>query len=187
MSTIGGQNPLGNPVISGTSSTCQRGGHFKHGILRVCEFLSWRPQTRHIGTSWQGHHDAVYKNDLGCTLHVLVCTCAPADAPQCFVSRERPDGLCLNVVRGYRFISYEFYTTQWWGASARAHVRTPFPYLGNGWTDCAEIWYVVRDQLARLLTQNKGGDTSARAHLRTCRCARFPYLGSCLTDCAEIR
>ena len=28
-------------------------------------------------------------------------------------------------------------------------MRTPFPYLRNGWTDCAEIWYVVRDQLTR--------------------------------------
>ena len=24
----------------------------------------------------------------------------------------------------------------------------PFPYLGNGWTDSVEIWYVVRDLLA---------------------------------------
>ena len=34
------------------------------------------------------------------------------------------------------------------------HVRTcicaPFLYLGNGWTDCAEIWCVIRDPLARL-------------------------------------
>ena len=27
----------------------------------------------------------------------------------------------------------------------RAHVQMcpPFPYLGNGWMDCAEIWFVV--------------------------------------------
>ena len=30
-------------------------------------------------------------------------------------------------------------------------------YLGNGWTDCTEILYVVRDQLARQLTQTKNG------------------------------
>ena len=73
------------------------------------------------------------------------------------------------------------------GASARAHVRTAFLYLGNGWTDCAEIWYVVRDQLARQLTQTKDG---IHLHVHTCARAdvpRFSYLGSCLTDCAEIR
>ena len=32
------------------------------------------------------------------------------------------------------------------------HVRSPFPYLGNGWADCAEIWYVVRNHLARQFT-----------------------------------
>ena len=36
--------------------------------------------------------------------------------------------------------------------SALAHVCAPFPYLGNGWTGCTEIWYVFRDQLARQLT-----------------------------------
>ena len=28
-------------------------------------------------------------------------------------------------------------------------MRTPSPYHGNDWTDCAEIWYVVRGQLAK--------------------------------------
>ena len=36
---------------------------------------------------------------------------------------------------------------------AHLHVRTsrfdPFLYLGNGWTDCAEIWCVVKVPLAR--------------------------------------
>ena len=52
------------------------------------------------------------------------------------------------------------------------HVRTcaradvpPFLYLGNGWTDCAEIWCVVRDPLARLFTNVHGG---AQLHMRTC-------------------
>ena len=52
------------------------------------------------------------------------------------------------------------------------HVRTcaradvpPFPYLGNGWTDCAEIWCVVRDPLARLFAKVNGG---AQLHVRTC-------------------
>ena len=37
-------------------------------------------------------------------------------------------------------------------------MRAPFPYLGNGWTVCTEIWYVIRDQLVRQLTL-----TSARS------------------------
>ena len=37
--------------------------------------------------------------------------------------------------------------TQSWGAAARAHVQGSFPDLGNGWTDCAQIWYTVRDRL----------------------------------------
>ena len=36
------------------------------------------------------------------------------------------------------------YTNQWWGASARAHVRAPFPYLRNSWTHCAELCYMDR-------------------------------------------
>ena len=37
------------------------------------------------------------------------------------------------------------------------HVRTftcaTFPYLGNGWTDCAEIWCVVRDPPAAVAAE----------------------------------
>ena len=36
---------------------------------------------------------------------------------------------------------------QSWGAAARAHVQGSFPDLENGWTDCAQIWYTVRDRL----------------------------------------
>ena len=28
------------------------------------------------------------------------------------------------------------------------HVQTLFPYLGTGWTHCAEIWCMVVEQLA---------------------------------------
>ena len=28
------------------------------------------------------------------------------------------------------------------------HVLTPFPYLGNGWTDSAETWCAVRGPIA---------------------------------------
>ena len=34
------------------------------------------------------------------------------------------------------------------GTAARAH---PSSYLRTGWTDCAEIWYAVRDTLAERL------------------------------------
>ena len=36
----------------------------------------------------------------------------------------------------------------------RAHVLTRFPYLGNGWTDGAEIWCVVRGLPAMRFTQD---------------------------------
>ena len=39
------------------------------------------------------------------------------------------------------------------------------PQFGNGWTDCAEIWYVVRKPLARHLTEV---DDGVQLHLRTC-------------------
>ena len=52
--------------------------------------------------------------------------------------------------------------------SARAHVRTRFPYLRNGGTECAEIWFVARDLLASHFTQTKRGVlTFVRAHVRT--------------------
>ena len=44
---------------------------------------------------------------------------------------------------------------------------SPFPYLGNGRTDCAEIWYVVTDPLARLFAQVNGG---AQLYVRTPFC-----------------
>ena len=40
-----------------------------------------------------------------------------------------------------------------------------FPYLGKGQTDCAEIWYMVKDQLARQFTQTKDG---VHLHVQTC-------------------
>ena len=39
------------------------------------------------------------------------------------------------------------------------HVRTPpppFPYLRNGWTDCAETWRVIRGLLAIHFEQDGG-------------------------------
>ena len=44
------------------------------------------------------------------------------------------------------------------------HVRTPFLYLGNGWTHRAEICYVARDLPAMRFTQVMGG---VNLHART--------------------
>ena len=51
------------------------------------------------------------------------------------------------------------------------HLRTcaradapPFPYLGNDWTDCAEIWFVVRDPLPSRFTKVNGW---IQVHVRT--------------------
>ena len=55
------------------------------------------------------------------------------------------------------------------GTSARAQGRAPFPYRENGWTDSSEIWYVVRDLLARPLTHTNGGE-----HLNVHMCVPFP-------------
>ena len=72
--------------------------------------------------------------------------------------------------------------------AARAHSffasRTPFPYLGNGWTDCDEIWCVVRDPLAKRFTE-----VDVR-YVRACASVHaripFPYLRNGSTDCTEI-
>ena len=69
---------------------------------------------------------------------------------------------CVIICRS---VSYAFYNTQGRGASARAHVRTPFLYLENGWTDRAEIWYVVRVQLSWQFTSTRAG---VHLHVRTC-------------------
>ena len=58
-------------------------------------------------------------------------------------------------------------------------------YLGNGWTDRAEIGCVARDQLAMLFTPLRSGvhlHPKRDAHVRTA----FPYLGNGWTDYAEI-
>ena len=58
---------------------------------------------------------------------------------------------------------------------ARADVAH-FSYLGNGWTDCAEIWCVVRDPLARRFTEVYAGVHRARADVP------LLYLGIGWTD-----
>ena len=54
-----------------------------------------------------------------------------------------------------------------WGATARAHVQgNDVPDLENGWTDCAQIWYTVRDRLVGGLHKLIG---VTRAQFRTCK------------------
>ena len=40
----------------------------------------------------------------------------------------------------------------------------PFPCLGNDWTDCAEIWFVIRDPLAWRFAKINGG---VQVHVQT--------------------
>ena len=92
----------------------------KHGILRVCEFLSQRHQTQHIATSGQGHHDAVKKVDLECTLHVMSSCTELAPLFNCFkatgqTSRRTWLQLCdptapvgAQLGRGVKNESYRF-------------------------------------------------------------------------------
>ena len=40
------------------------------------------------------------------------------------------------------------------------------PSLGNGWADCVEIWYALRDPLVTAYAAITGG-VSARAHVHT--------------------
>ena len=56
---------------------------------------------------------------------------------------------------------------------AREHVHISLLYLGNGWTDCAQICYMSRDQYDMWLRQSNGG--------RQCTCTRAhstSFLGS---------
>ena len=63
-----------------------------------------------------------------------------------------------------------------------ARVDEPPPsYLGNGWMDCPEIWFVDRHKLPKRFAQVKSG-----VHLRVRTCVPFSYLGNGWTVCAEI-
>ena len=68
-------------------------------------------------------------------------------------------------MHGLGVINYVLFISNGWGASARVHVRTPFPDLGNRWEHCAEIWWVVRDPVAMCFMQVFGW---ASLHVRTC-------------------
>ena len=56
-----------------------------------------------------------------------------------------------------------------------ARVDMPrFPYIGNGWRDCPDIWFVIIDPLAYHFTKGNGG---IQVHVCTCT-ALFLYLGN---------
>ena len=63
-----------------------------------------------------------------------ICTCARA-YPFCIFLKQLVE-LCCNLVCGQGFIRWDFNANQRWGATARAHVHTHYPYLANGWADC---------------------------------------------------
>ena len=65
----------------------------------------------------------------------------------------------------------------------RMKMYSSVSYLGNGWTDCAEISCAVRRKLAKRFTQVCYGGTPARANVHT----RFPYLGNGWADCTEAQ
>ena len=65
------------------------------------------------------------------------------------------------------------------------HVRTGacarFSYLGNGWTDCAEIWCVVSDPLARSFANVQDG---VYLNVRTCARGDVPLF--CISETAGL-
>ena len=81
---------------------------------------------------------------------------------------------------GHGDFSIYFYTRQRW--RVHLHVRTRFPYLGNGWEDCVEIWCVVMDPLDERLGASQSWGASARAHVHT----TFPYIANGWADCVQI-
>ena len=91
-------------------------------------------------------------------------TCAGADVPLFHfsgtVGRIAPKfGVWLET---YQL----FYNSLGLGTYAWARADVPaFPYLGSSQTDCAEIWYVVREPMAGCFTKFYVG---VQLHVRTC-------------------
>ena len=71
---------------------------------------------------------------------------------QFFVSQERLDALCGNLVVVRDRLASRF-TKVGWG---HLHVRITFPHLGKNWTHCYEILLAVRAPLAERFTQVRG-------------------------------
>ena len=70
-----------------------------------------------------------------------------------------------------------------WGISARAHVQryphTALLYLGNGLTDCVQIWYVGWGSLTKCLPQVID---EVHLHVRTCA----PLFHKCSACCFSV-
>ena len=90
-----------------------------------------------------------------------------ARAHRASASQKRFDQLCSNLVCALGAVNYVLSTSNGWGISERAHIRTPFPYLlANRWVHCAEIWWVVSDPVAMRFMQVIGW---APLQVRTCK------------------
>ena len=91
---------------------------------------------------------------ISACVHVRTCSCTPP---------FRISGTTGRIALKFG----ECLETYWLdkGGGVHPHVRTPFPYHWNGWTDWAEIWCVVRDTLAMRFAQVSGG---VNLHLCTC-------------------
>ena len=101
----------------------------------------------------------------GLSLHVRTCT------PRfCISGTDRPIMFKFGVWVWSHYLPKCFtkLTSHGWGASARAHVRTPFPLPGNSWAHCADIKWVVSDQVAVRFIQVISWvvGTPARAHVQ---------------------
>ena len=109
-----------------------------------------------------------------CAFHkswvVYLCTCARAHRAS--ASREWLGRLCSNLVFGLGVINKVLSTSHGWVASARAHVRTPFPCLGNCWVHCAEIWWVIRVPVAMCFMQVPVAMCFMQVFGHLCTCAR---------------
>ena len=74
------------------------------------------------------------------TFHIVVCTCARAHPIS--VSQKRLEQSRSNLLCGSEPIGYEAFTchgSHFTLRFARARVHTPYLYLRNGLTDCAQI------------------------------------------------
>ena len=106
------------------------------------------------------------------TFHIEVCTCARAHPIS--VSQKLLDRSRSNLLRIWRAHSLRAYHILWMRCVfARVHVQlqTRSPYLRNGCTDCADIWFAVSGayshKLGRFLLPIQGITARAR---RICTC-----------------
>ena len=94
-----------------------------------------------------------------------MCRCTCARAHPFFVYQKLLDRLGWNLVRSQVKHNCYWCIPESFGTAARAHVHTPFLYLGNCSTDWSEILYV-----GRYSTTANGADLKVLVplHVRTC-------------------